>query len=229
MAEVETLRPQDNLTGTDSTQESNLGSADPTGTQSTDDTSTKNWQKALQDKVDIIKQKENEAAELRAKLRDKEEAEKRKKLEEMSEVEILRATAEEETQKRGKLEMSLLVQKAIAGKNILPAVVEMIQESPWSIPAVARELGNDFTWDQAIESVGRHLPDYVNSLVVDSNTGEKEPEVETRIDTERSTGSAIGATHVYSLEEIKALAKDPVEYEKHRNAILRQVSQGQLA
>lgn len=233
MAEVETSRPNADLTGSEATQESSNGSADPAGTQSQDDTSTdKNWQKALQDKVELIKQKESEADGLRAKLKAIEDERKRQQLEEMSEADRYKSIADEEIQKRGKLEMKLLVQRALEGKNIPSAIRDLISETPWVIPPVKKELGGDFTWDQAIESVGRHLPDYVNSLVVDSNTS-KDPEIivekEKIIDSERSTGNAIGGgVHIYTLDEIKKLSENPAEYEKHRDKILSQLSKGQL-
>jgi hypothetical protein len=45
-----------------------------------------------------------------------------------------------------------------------------------------------------------------------------------RVDTERSTGAAVVKEHFYTREEIDAISKNPAEYEKHRDKILRQLA-----
>lgn len=232
MTVVETSSSDNILTGSttvrDTTQESKEESADPTGKQA-DDTSNRNWQKALQDKVEIIRQREKEAEELRAKVKAFEDAQKQAKLKDLSEAEQLRAIADDALAELGRTKLDLYVQEAVQGKQIHPDIVKALKKSPWTvIDAVEAELGNDFTWDQALESVKRHLPSYVSSLVVDSSS-ERDSMKESRIDSERAhSGGSINATHTYTMEEIRAIKNDPKEWEKHRDRILRQLASGQI-
>lgn len=221
MTQNETSSPQVDLTGQQS-QESQPGSVEPEKSSVLPEDSN-NWQHALQKKQELIQAKEKELEEIRALLKEKEAAEKQKRLAEMSEAERYREVAEEEARRRGELELKFVVAEALVGKKLPSAIEELIRETPWAIPAVKRELGEDFTWDEAVEAVREHLPAYIESLVVsDSNpTLEEQPR---KVDSERSIGDAGFTTgHIYTQAEVAEISKDPKEWEKHREAVLKQM------
>lgn len=221
MTQNETSSPVVDLTGQQS-QESQPGSAEPEKDSVLPEDST-NWQHALQKKQELIQAKEKELEEMRAKLKARDEAEKSKRLAEMSEAERYKEIAEEEAKRRGELELKFVVAEALNGKDIPAAFVEMIKETPWAIPPVKRQLGDDFTWDEAVDAVREYLPGYIESLVVTSP--EPKEEQPKRVDSERSMGDAGFSTgHIYTQSEVDKLSKDPKEWEKHREAIMRQIS-----
>jgi len=227
---VETSRPEGDLTDSKAVQESTEGSTEPTlePTEVPDDAN--NWQHALQKSREREKAKEEEMATLRKELKKIQDTQKAQKLSELGEAERYKTIAEEESAKRGKLEMRVTVQEALAGKNIPQAIRELILETPWAIPPVAKELDDDFTWDEAIDAVQRHLPEYVDSLVAETSS-KKEPSgdnsSESAIDPERSIENTVVKEHVYTRQEIERLQADPKEWEKHRESILKQLqSQG---
>lgn len=217
MTQVETSRPDASLTG-DNTQESTKGSTDTTGESTTD-----NWQAALQKAREREKAVKEELEETRKKLQAKEDDEKKKKLADLSEVDRYKAEAQEEAMKRGKLELTLVVSEALQGRNVPKPMADLLKKNPWAIPQVSEELGDEFTWDEAVASVKRHLPSYVDSLAVESSstTTSDEPK---KVDSERSVDSgAIVRDHTYTQTEVAEIAKDPKLYEKHREAIFAQL------
>lgn len=222
MTQNETSSPQVDLTGQQS-QESQLGSVEPEKGSVLPEEAN-NWQHALQKKQELIQAKEKELEEIRALLKEKEAAEKQKRLAEMSEAERYREVAEEEARRRGELELKFVVAEALVGKKLPSAIEELIRETPWAIPAVKRELGEDFTWDEAVEAVRKHLPDYLESLVVSSPDPitEEQPR---KVDSERSMDNAGYSTgHTYTQQEVEKISKDPKEWEKHRESIMKQIA-----
>jgi hypothetical protein len=219
VTQVETLSPDPSLTG-GNTQENKGGSVEPAKDEvSLED---KGFQAALQKKAELLKAKEAELEEAKRKIRGIEDQEKQRKLADMSEVDRYKSVAEDEARRRGEIEMKFIVAEALLGKNIPTSIAELIRESPWAIPPVKRELGSDFTWDDAIESVRRHLPEYINSLVVDSPT-KSEEEPQKKVDSERSVETYVSSGHVYTQREVAEISRDPKEYEKHRPAIMKQL------
>lgn len=221
MTQVETSRPDASLTG-GNTQESTKGSTDTAG--ETTSTGSENWQAALQKAREREKAIKEELEDTRNKLKVKEEEDKKKKLADLSEAERYKAEAQEEAMKRGKLELTMVVSEALEGRNVPRPIADLLKKSPWAIPEVSEELGDEFTWDEAVTSVKKHLPSYVDSLVVNSTAISDEPK---KVDSERSVdSSAVIRDHIYTQVEVAEIAKDPKLYEKHREAILTQLSKG---
>ena len=224
MADVETTGPDKDLTVDEVKQESTVESTEPTDESGLPEGS-KNWQHAIQLAREREKALKTELEDFKFKLEESKAEEKRKRLSEMSEAERYKSIAEEESQKRGKLEMRQLILEATAERNVPKALKDLLLRAPWSIPAVEEELGTDYTWDQAIAAVKRHLPTYLDSITADEETpSTPSDESVKRVDTERSTGAAVVKEHFYTREEIDAISKNPAEYEKHRDKILRQLA-----
>lgn len=228
MTTVETSSQDDILTGasTTDTQESKATTSEPTEESKEKlPEGTKNWQHALQQAREREKASEEAAAEARKKVKEYENREKERKLEGMSEAEKYKALAEEEAQKRTKLELQIFVNQTIAGRDVPAPIVELLTETPWVIPPVYKELGDEFAWDDAIDAVKRYLPDYIDSLLVKGEVAPSEKEPIKRVDSERSYDvSAVSMGHVYTREEIARISADPKEWEKHREKILAQMS-----
>lgn len=221
--DVETTGSEKDLTVTrDGKQESTIESTEPAEGRDLPE-GAKNWQHALQLAREREQAKEAELAEYRAKLDEVKAEEKRRSLADLPEIERYKSIAEEESQKRGKLEMRQIVLEAVSGKNIPGAIKDLLLNSPWAIPAVSEELGSTYTWDEAIASVRRHLPAYI-SLITASEDKPSTPSEESvrRVDTERSTGISVVKDHFYTQDEIDKMS--PEEYEKHRDKILRQMA-----
>lgn len=223
MTDVKTTGSDPNLTVDEEVkQESEVES-----TELTDDTSlpegSKNWQHAIQLAREREKAAKAELDEMRAKLDAAKAEEKSKKLAEMSEAERYKSIAEEEAQKRGKLEMRQLILEGLADRNVPKPLKDILLRAPWSIPAVEEELGTEYTWDQAIASVKRHLPTYLESITVGEEAPIKSSEEPVkRVDTERSAGSSVVKEHYYTKLEVDSMS--PSEYETHRDKILRQMA-----
>lgn len=221
MTQVETLSPDKNLTGVSKvqsdTQESNLKTTEPAK-------ESENWQVALQKARERENAEREAREEAESRLKEIEDQEKRKRLENMSEVDKYKSLAEEEAQKRANLELKLIVKDSLVGKDIPTAIVELISETPWAIPAVKRELGSEFTWDQAVASVKKHLPGYIDSLTVVKANSPLDEEPSKKVDSERSVGSDVVREHIYTQEEVEKISKEPAEWEKHRTSILSQMA-----
>lgn len=225
MMNTETSSSQNGLTEDKILQESTKESTDPVGENDLPE-GAKNVQHAIQLAREREKAAREEAESIRAKLREIEAREKQAKMADMSETERYKTLAQEESQKRGKLELKLTVQEAIAGKSLPKGVEDILIRSPWAIPAVQDELGDEFTWDDAIASVKRHLPEYVESLVVGSVKPLEDIEPSSkRVDSERSIDSGVVRKHIYTREEVARLGKDPVEWAKHEAAVLKQMAE----
>ena len=225
MAEVETTGSHHNLTVDGNIeQESTTASTEPAEDTSLPEGS-KNFQHALQLSREREKALKTELNDYRSKLDKAAAEEKSRKLAEMSETERYRSIAEEESQKRSKLELRQFVMEATADMKVSRAIKELLLRAPWSIPAVEEELGTEYSWDQVIVAVKRHLPTYLESITAeDTNLSTPSEETIKKVDTERSAGATVVKEHFYTKEEIDSLSKNPVEYEKHRDKILRQIS-----
>ena len=218
MTQVETLRSDENLTAVNNGQESEKGLTEPTEDLLD---GAKNWQHALQIKQERLKE-EREARELaEARLKEIEDAEKQRTMDNLSESDKWKVIAKEEEKKRGALELKLVVKDTLSGKKLPQPIVDLLTETPWAIPQVARELGDNFTWDEAIASVKRHLPSYVESLVVGEIPSEESLK---KVDSERSVDTTIIKDHIYTRSEVEAIGKDGPMWEKHREAILKQMN-----
>lgn len=221
----ETSSLDSNLTVTKSEQESGTKITEPEGHNDPSE-SIKGFQASLQKKQEEIK-------ELREQLRAKAEAERRAKEAELSEVERANIKASEMEAKAAKLELGILVRDHIAGKNLPKAIENLLLRNPWAIPEVTEEIDNGTiqnNWEDITDAVRRHLPKYVESLVIKKETPiVKDEELPTRrIDSERSIDSTVVLDHIYTEEEIRSL--DDKGWEKNREAILRQLGKngGQL-
>lgn len=222
MTHVETSNQDGNLTEDRSTspalQESTEKIIEPTKEED------KNWQAALQKSREREKLAQERADAAERELKEKRDLEKQRELANLSEAERLKAELAESEEKRVRLELRGFIREQIAGRDIPNAVIELITETPWAIPAVKRELGAEFTWDEVADSVKRHFPSYIESLVVKSEQPSGEPN--RRVDTERGVPETqpVSSDHIYSREEVSRIASDPKEWEKHKDAIDRQMA-----
>lgn len=218
----ETSKTDVDLTGLNS-QENQSQPTEPEGEKLPE--GAKNWQHALQlarEREDKLRRDAEEAREQAKRLQ---EEKKQADLAKLSETDRYKAMATEEAEKRAQLELKLTVSEQLAGKNLPKPIVDLLTKSPWVIPAVQDELGSEYTWDEVIDSVKRHLPRYVESLVVETKPSE-EPQNESskKVDSERSVGDySYTPAHVYTLEEVNRIKNDPAEWEKHRVKILKQL------
>lgn len=220
MNQDETSRPDLDLTGTTSTQESLNGSADPLGETAKDleSENAKNFQHALQIKQEKIKA-------LEAKLREREEEEKEKKLAGMDEAERYRMSYEEEAQKRAKLELKYVISEATQGKSIPTGALEVLKEAPWEFPAIKQELSSEPTWDEIIDAVRRNIDLVADSLEIKGVSTVPLQETEPRkIDPERSGPTTISKERPLTREEIQELAKDPKRWEREKGRVLEQLA-----
>ena len=215
MTNTETSSPT-NLTDPTKVQESSQGSTEPAGGNDLSEEAKAGFQRSLQKKQEMIE-------DLKRKLLEKEEKEKQDRLAEMSEVDRYKQLAQESAEKLGKLELELAVSKELEGKEIPQPVRELLIKTPWAIPAVTEELGTTFTWDEAVESVKRNLPTYIESLVVKKDPQPTEEPAPRSVDSERSVDSSVVKDHVYTLSEVTRI-KQAGDYEKHRDKILRQMA-----
>lgn len=220
MTNVETLSPDPSLTGATGTQESKEGSAEPTGESLLE--GAKNWQHALQQKAEKLKQAEEARLQVEEELRLIKSKEKERELESLSETERYKRIAEENAQKAASLELKFFVREQLEGKNLPSYMVELITETPWAIPPVKRELGDSFTWDEAISAVKRHLPNYIDSIAVKATTTTEEPVK--MVDSERYASADVQLQHTYTQEEVKRIAADPKEWVKHKDKIFAQMA-----
>jgi len=103
-------------------------------------------------------------------------------------------------------------------------IQDLLVKTPWAIPAVVEEIGDSpQSWDEIISSVKKHLPTYIDSLVVKPVEPLEEPSSK-RVDSERTNDSSVVRNHVYTIEEVREIKKDPKEWAKHEEAILKQMA-----
>jgi hypothetical protein len=230
MTDVETSRPTEDLTvDNDVKQESSEGSTEP----ARDDKVIAGFQKAIQE----ARERENATAEkvneMQAKLKKYEAAEKERELSALSETDRVRMEAERMAKENAELKIKMLVNRLATGKDIPGPVLRALEVAPWEmVPEVKNEIGADPTYDDIVDALERHLPTYIDSLVVSTpesdNDTEDTPSVEPsaiKVDPERSgSGSTVVKTHTYTRAEIDRIkAMGDAEYEKHRDAILAQM------
>lgn len=226
MTNTETSSSQNGLTEDKNLQESTKESIDPVGENDLPE-GAKNVQHAIQLAREREKKAQQEAEEYRKQLADIKAAEKRKQLADMSEVEQATARALEAEAKAAKLEIRSFVRDEINGKNLPKPVMELLVETPWSIPSVQRELDSgaiENTWEDIASSVRRHLPAYIDSLVVDQKPIQEESSSR-MVDSERTIDSSVVKRHVYTRDEIAKIGSDPVEWAKHEEAIKKQIAE----
>lgn len=219
----ETSSSADNLTDGSAVQESSGESS-----ESNEVTEVANSDKIIAGfKKDQQKSREREKA-LKEELEKFREAQKAKAQSEMSEVDRLTSIARDEAEKRGRLEMTVLVEKALKGRNLSPLAEELLLSAPWRIKPVLEDIGENATIDEAISSLKRNLSDYLDQHEIGSNqvaqpTTEEEPIQ--KVDSERSVSEpSVVKTHTYTNAEIQAIYKDQAQWAKHREAIMKQIA-----
>jgi len=119
---------------------------------------SKNWQHALQLAREREKKLQEDAETVKKQLKAFQDAKKEQEMADMSETEKLKAVADEEIAKRGKLELKLVIREIIGNKTIPTPIRELLERTPWAIPAVQDELGDTFSWDEAIAAVEKFKP-----------------------------------------------------------------------
>jgi hypothetical protein len=184
---------------------------------------TKNWQHAIQQAREREKAAVKRARKVEKQLRDQ-------SLDKMSDADKFKTIAAEETEKRAKLELQLIVDRELHKYSLPTPVEKLLRDKPWMIPGVEEDIGPEPTWDDTITAVRKHLPTYLTELKGSlapgpKKAGEPEEEVATapegRVDTERSaTSGEVTRRKNYSRQEIAALARDPEKWEKVREKVL---------
>lgn len=233
MTEVETSRPESDLTGDNNvTQESVEGSTEPSSELTPEE--KKQFQAALQKSQERAKAEQKQREELQAELDHIRKMQKEQELSKMSDSDKYRAIAEQALEDKSRTKIGLLISKATSGKNLSPAFVDMMTNAPWEIPSVKEDLPSDYTWEDVENAVANNIDSYVDSLVMTNSTASKEEpsmdENPKKVDSERAGGNTVVKKHVYTLQEISRIKQDPADWEKHREAILKQLSEygGQL-
>jgi len=225
MAIDETSSPAADLTDTLGVQESaDTGSTDPSESDNTSESKEKaGFQKALQRAREAEKEALKKAEEAESRLAALRRKEKEAEKESMSELEFYRREAERSAEEKSKLGMEIAVDRETSGKDLPKSTLQLLRKNPWSIPQVEERLDGTQTWEEVADLVKRYLPDYVNSLMPQKE--ETLADTSARVDSERATDDSVVKNHVYTAEEIKRLSADPVEWEKHREAVLKQLEQ----
>lgn len=228
----ETLSPDENLTGDKVPQENTPGSSEPqeeTKTPEELEKALKGFQRDQQKSREREKVKDRKIDELTETIDSIKAAEKQKKLEGMDEVTRYKTMADDAVTEKGKLEMRIVVNEALEGRNLPQVVVDILRNAPWAIPTVKAEIGEQFTYEDAIASLKRHLPAYLDSFEVgndDPATEDTPDSSNPPVDTERSNDeTTVVKNHFYTRAEINKIAADPAEWEKHGPKILAQVEE----
>lgn len=225
MTNTETSSSQNGLTGDKNSQESTLESTEPVGQNTDLPTGAKNVQHAIQ-----LAREREAAAKAEAERLANENAElkrqkKAKDLAEMSETERYKSMAEESEARAARAELGMFVRDSIGGKQLPKPIQDLLVKTPWAIPAVVDEIGDSpQSWDEIISSVKKHLPVYVESLVVKTEQPLEEEPSSKRVDSERTNDTVVVRNHIYTKEEVAQIAKDPKEWAKHDAAITKQIA-----
>lgn len=183
------------------------------------------YQKQLQDK-------EKELAEARKRLKEKE-------LSELSDTDRLKKQAEELAEENSKLKLQGFVSQEVAkrGLDVNDPLVEILMDTPWSIPAVRRILGDSPTWEEVVSTVQEKLPAYLDTLVARQKTevknktevlpnGNKSDEDEVPTSTERVNSTTPTLKRYWTRSEIARMSD--VEYAKHAAEIRSALSEGRI-
>lgn len=221
LANDETSRLDGDLTdGQESVQESTDGSIEP----QMESKEKAGFQKAIQDAREREKAKEEALSKAQQEIAKLKRAQQDKELADMSEVERLAKQLEQERKSNAEFRIKSLINSSIRGKAVPDAIIRALEVVPWEIvPGVKGDLTDDATYDEVIASLERHLPAYVDSITMPNASVEESSDK--KIDTERSgAGSSVVKRHIYTRSEVDKIQSSPSEWEKHREAILKQVA-----
>lgn len=187
-----------------------------------------------------LREKVKEATKLRQQL-------KAKDLKDLSAADRLEKEASELAEENARLKLQNFVAKEVQKRelDLNDPLVEIVMDTPWSIPPVRRILGDSPTWEEVIESVEDKLPSYLDSLVarrkemgkVQETTPSTEPASEedettpvvppstTPTSTERTVPAA-NPKRVWTRTEILALSDE--NYLKHSKEIKQALADGRI-
>lgn len=154
------------------------------------------FQKALQKSKEAekaqdkeLRAKNKEAIRLRQQLKDKE-------LKDLSAAERLEKEAADLAEENARLKLQNFVAKEVQKRelDLNDPLVEIVMDTPWTIPPVRRILGDSPTWEEVITSVEDKLPSYLDSLVARrkemGKVQETEPSEEPASEEDEETASA---------------------------------------
>lgn len=219
----ETSRLDENLTDGNSVQESEQSRSAEPSPQSELPEGAKNWQHALQMRQERIKELERQNKEYARK-------EKEASLSDLTEAEKYKTLYEEQLAKNSEQELRNFVDSQIQGRNIPSVIRQHLLQAPWSIPGVSAELPNNFSVEEAIPVIKKHLPAYLDAVAVSSEpTTPKadnvtEPE-NTPSDANRPSGVPTVKNRVYTRADVKRLS-DEGRYKEHEKEIDDQLRRG---
>ena len=103
---------------------------------------------------------EAEAGELRKKLKERE-------LADLSDTDRANKQAQEAIEENARLKLQIFVKDEISQRklDVNEPLIEMLMDTPWSVPPIKRILGDSPTWEEVISVVKEKLPAYLDSLV----------------------------------------------------------------
>ena len=195
------------------------------------------FQRLVARKDEELRKLQGQVEKTNQELAKREKLERDAKLNEMSEAEKWKTLARENAEKAAKAELKAFVTAELTKRNLSGHVIaEIALDSPWSIPAVKRNLASEPTWDDTVEAVKAHLPSYLDSLVVSgvkepetqvASTSELKPDEIPEMESERSA-PAKTKKRIWTRSEIRELGKDSVQYQKYQDEISLALSEGRV-
>ena len=153
---------------------------------------------------------------------------KEKELAELDETERLKLENQEKSKENALLSIKLFVNTEVQKRNldINDPLVEIVLNTPWSIPVIQSSLGDNPSWEDIISAVKAKLPPYLDNLVskrggngkpITTPSNEEEPTViPPTADAERSAGGDSNK-RVWSRREIRNM--DNATYLKYKPEI----------
>ncbi len=181
--------------------------------------------------------KEKELTDARKRLKDKEMAD-------LSDVERLKKQSDELAEENSRLKLQGFVTKEVNSRklDINDPLVEILMDTPWTIPPVRRILGDSPTWEEVVSTVEEKLPAYLDTLVARQKTGviktnppvlsqgEEEDDDESPntppTSTERTVNNTPSLKRYWTRSEIGKMSDE--EYKKHAKEIRAALSDGRI-
>ena len=219
---------EDNSNANERDEESTESS--PTEENEEEETPRDNAQKAIQE----ARERENAAVE-RARAAEKKLREK--ELSKMTEADRVKEELTQTQSELAELKVGSVIDTELAKVGLASSpIAALIKKSPMGIPGVQEDLGEEYSLEDAVTAVKKHLPSYLESVVADlkpksQKDSEKESDesedsgsstASTKVDEERSAPPV--KDKIYSREEIAEMAKNPEVWAKVKDKVLAQVA-----
>jgi hypothetical protein len=197
----------------------------------------KGFQKLVAKREQEAQEARREAEEAKAKAFAAQAELKKKELDELDETERLKIENQEKSKENALLNIKLFVNTEVQKRSldINDPLVEIVLNTPWSIPVIQGSLGDNPTWEEIISAVKAKLPPYLDNLVskrggngkpVTTPSNGQEPTVTPpTADAERGSGGD-SAKRTWSRREIRNM--DNATYLKHKPEIDQALRDGRM-